>query len=146
MTGTSYRVPVTPIVPGSRHDGKGFAILEEMPVRSVLTNVRNGQRFAAGTRSIALRGKAWAGERTVKAVHVSVDYGQTWNVMQLTQPVNKYAWQVWSGSVTLPSDGYFEVWYRATASDDRMQPHVAPNWNPSGYGANPISRAAILVG
>jgi hypothetical protein len=27
-----------------------------------------------------------------------------------------------------------------------MQPHVAANWNPQGYGANPISRVAILIG
>jgi sulfite oxidase len=27
-----------------------------------------------------------------------------------------------------------------------MQPHLAGNWNPQGYGANPISRVAILVG
>lgn len=146
MTGTSYRVPVTPIVPGSRHDGTGFRILEDMPVRSVLTSTQNGQRFPAGTRSLALRGKAWAGERTVRAVHVSVDFGQSWTAMEVGDPANKYAWQVWSGPVALPSDGYFEIWYRATASDGRMQPHVAANWNPSGYGGNPISRAAILVG
>ncbi|MEY4794706.1 MAG: hypothetical protein RL724_1642, partial [Pseudomonadota bacterium] len=24
--------------------------------------------------------------------------------------------------------------------------HVAANWNPQGYGANPISRIAILIG
>jgi hypothetical protein len=139
-------VPVTPIVPGSRHDGKGFRVLEDMPVRSVLTNVQNGARLPAGTRTLAVRGKAWAGEKSVKAVHVSVDYGATWMAMQVAAPANKYAWQVWNGSVALPSDGYFEVWYRATASDDVMQPHAPANWNPAGYGANPISRAAILVG
>ena len=48
--------------------------------------------------------------------------------------------------MALPSDGYFEVWYRATDSEGLMQPHVAANWNPQGYGANPISRVAILVG
>lgn len=146
MTGLSYRLPVTPIVPGSSHDGRGFRILEDMPVRSVLTNVQNGARLPAGTRTLAVRGKAWAGEKTIKAVHVSLDYGATWTAMQVAAPANKYAWQVWNGSVALPSDGYFEVWYRATASDDVMQPHAPANWNPAGYGANPISRAAILVG
>ena len=48
--------------------------------------------------------------------------------------------------MALPSDGYFEIWYRATDSEGRMQPHTAANWNPQGYGANPISRAAVLVG
>jgi hypothetical protein len=27
-----------------------------------------------------------------------------------------------------------------------MQPHAAANWNPQGYGANPVSRVALLVG
>jgi sulfite oxidase len=48
--------------------------------------------------------------------------------------------------VALPADGYYEVWYRATDSQGRMQPHLPANWNPQGYGAKPISRAAILVG
>ena len=49
-------------------------------------------------------------------------------------------------AVTLPSDGYFEVWYRATDSEGRMQPHAAANWNPQGYGSNPLHRVAVLVG
>ena len=46
----------------------------------------------------------------------------------------------------LPSDGYFEVWTRATDSRGTMQPHAAANWNPQGYGANPFHRVAVLVG
>jgi len=26
-----------------------------------------------------------------------------------------------------------------------MQPHVAGNWNPQGYGANAMHRVAVLV-
>jgi sulfite oxidase len=48
--------------------------------------------------------------------------------------------------VKLPSDGYFEVWARATDSNGRMQPPVAANWNPQGYGGNAMHRVAILVG
>ncbi|TPG59660.1 molybdopterin containing oxidoreductase [Roseomonas nepalensis] len=146
MGGTSYRVPVAPIVPGSRNDGSGFRDLESMPVRSVLTNLANGTRLPAGTRGLDLRGQAWAGDRTVRAVHASVDFGTTWQEMRTDGPPNRHAWQRWSGRVSLPSDGYFEVWYRATDSDGMMQPHVAANWNPQGYGSNAISRAAILVG
>ncbi len=146
MGGTSYRVPVIPIVPGSRDDGKTFRDIHSMFVRSVLTNIPTGSRFPAGTRDLAVRGHAWAGEDTVRAVHVSVDFGATWTAMEVKPPANKYAWQRWSGTVRLPSDGYFEVWYRATDSQGRMQPHAAANWNPQGYGANPISRIAILVG
>jgi sulfite oxidase len=146
MGGTSYRVPVVPIVPGSRNDGADFVDMESMPVRSVLTNLAHGTRLPAGTRALDLRGHAWAGDKEVSAVHVSVDYGATWQAMEVKAPANRHAWQRWTGRISLPSDGYFEVWYRATDSDGRMQPHVAGNWNPQGYGANPVSRVAILVG
>jgi DMSO/TMAO reductase YedYZ molybdopterin-dependent catalytic subunit len=146
MGGTSYRVPATPIVPGSNNDGRSFVEQESMPVRSILSSHAHGTRLPAGTRALDLRGAAWAGDLSVRAVDVSVDFGATWQAMQVAAPANRHAWQRWSGRVALPSDGYFEVWYRATDSEGRMQPHAAANWNPQGYSANPISRAAILVG
>ena len=45
----------------------------------------------------------------------------------------------------LPSDGYFELWVRATDANGLAQPLVAPNWNPQGYCGNPINRVAVLV-
>jgi DMSO/TMAO reductase YedYZ molybdopterin-dependent catalytic subunit len=146
MGGTSYRVPVRPIVPGSENNGRDFTDMESMPVRSILSSHAHGSRLPAGTRGLDLRGAAWAGDLTVRAVHASVDFGATWTEMQVAAPANRHAWQRWTGRVALPADGYYEVWYRATDSEGRMQPHQAANWNPQGYGANPISRAAILVG
>ncbi|PWS38855.1 molybdopterin containing oxidoreductase [Falsiroseomonas bella] len=146
MGGTSYRMPVRPIVPGSNNNGADFADMESMPVRSILSSHAHGTRLPAGTRSLDLRGAAWAGDLTVRAVHASVDFGATWTEMQVAAPANRHAWQRWTGRVALPSDGYYEIWYRATDSEGRMQPHAPANWNPQGYGANPISRAAILVG
>jgi DMSO/TMAO reductase YedYZ molybdopterin-dependent catalytic subunit len=146
MGATSYRVPVTPIVPGSSNDGSSFRDMTSMPVRSILSSHAHGSRLAGGTRNLDLRGAAWAGDKSVRAVHASVDYGATWTEMQVAAPSNRHAWQRWQGRVALPSDGYFEVWYRATDSEGRMQPHAPANWNPQGYGGNAIGRAAILVG
>jgi DMSO/TMAO reductase YedYZ molybdopterin-dependent catalytic subunit len=146
MGATSYRVPIMPMVPGGRADNANFHDLESMPVRSVLTSHAHGTRLPAGTRTLAIRGQAWAGELSVRAVDVSIDYGASWQPMELGVAPNKYAWQRWRGSIAFPSDGYFEVWYRGTDSAGRMQPHVAPNWNPQGYGGNPVSRAAMLIG
>ena len=86
MGGTSYRVPVTPIVPGSSNDGKSFRDLEAMPIRSVVTAPANGTRLAAGTRSLALRGAAWGSVSGVARVDVSVDFGQTCRKMILERP------------------------------------------------------------
>lgn len=145
MTGTQYRVPVVPIVPGSENDGAGFRILESMPLRSVITNVANGTELPAGTRRIALRGKAWAGDLTVREVHVSTDFGQHWRPMRVNAPVNRFAWQVWEGDVEVPTHGYYEIWTRGTDGAGTMQPHVAGNWNPQGYGSNPFHRVAVLI-
>ena len=145
MTGTSYRVPITPMVPGGKADDKNFRILESMPVRGIVTSPANGARLPAGTRDINLRGAAWAGDLAVSRVDVSNDFGATWTQASLAQPKNRYDWQRWTAKVPLPSDGYYEVWVRATDSNGRMQPHVAGNWNPQGYGGNPMHRVAVLV-
>jgi len=146
MGGTSYRVPTRPIVPGSNDDGKTFRDLESMPVRAIITNPANGAKLAAGTKGLTLRGAAWAGDYTVKQVDLSLDFGATWTRAKLDKPKNKYDWQRWAAAVKLPSDGYFEVWARGTDSRGVMQPHVAGNWNPQGYGGNPMHRIAVLVG
>ncbi|BBK39828.1 molybdopterin containing oxidoreductase [Allostella sp. ATCC 35155] len=145
MTATSYRVPITPMIPGGKADPKNFKVLESMPVRSIITNLRNGSELADGTRKIPLRGHAWAGEETVKAVDVTIDYGQTWQSCAVDAPPNKYCWQNWRTEVTLPSAGYFEIWVRATDSEGRMQPPVAGIWNPQGYGGNAMHRVAVLI-
>jgi DMSO/TMAO reductase YedYZ molybdopterin-dependent catalytic subunit len=146
MGGTSYRVPVRPIVPGSNNNGADFTDLTSMPIRALLTNVAHGTRLPAGTRRIDLRGHAWAGDLTARAVAVSVDFGATWKEMEVAAPPNRHAWQRWQGAVELPSDGYFEIWTRGTDSQGRMQTHAAANWNPQGYGANAMARTAVLVG
>jgi len=146
MGGTSYRIPVTPIVPGSTNDGKSFVDMEAMPIRSIVTAPANGTRLAAGTRTIALRGAAWGGQAPVARIEVSPNAGQTWQTVTTTPPRNPFDWTRWTHSLALPSDGYFEIWARATDRHGVAQPLVATNWNPQGYGANPINRIAVLVG
>ena len=146
MTGTSYRVPNKPMVPGGRADEKDFRILESMPVRSIVTAPANGDRLPAGTREVALRGAAWAGDLTVSRVDVSTDFGQTWTQATLAPIKNRYDWNRWTATVKLPTDGYYEIWTRGTDQNGKMQPHVAGNWNPQGYGGNGMHRVAVLVG
>jgi DMSO/TMAO reductase YedYZ molybdopterin-dependent catalytic subunit len=145
MTGTSYRVPINPMVPGDKADPKNFRILESMPVRSIITNIANGTELKAGTRLVNLRGHAWAGEHTVSDVRVSADYGQTWRKAKVSKPANKYAWQTWTADLTLPTQGYYELWVKATDSTGRSQGHTPGHWNPQGYNGNAMHRIAVLV-
>jgi DMSO/TMAO reductase YedYZ molybdopterin-dependent catalytic subunit len=145
MTGTSYRVAIKPMIPGSEADDSNFRILESMPVRSIITAPANGTTLPAGTRSIAIRGAAWNGDHGVAAVHVSIDFGATWQEVNLQEQRNRYDWRRWTAALPLPEDGYYELWSRATDETGVMQPHIAGNWNPSGYGGNPMHRVAVLI-
>jgi sulfite oxidase len=145
MKGTSYRLPAAPIVPGTDHKGEGFRILESMPVKSLITSPADGTRLPAGTRELAARGHAWAGDLEVAEVWTSIDFGQTWQRAELAAPPNRYAWQRWRARVQLPSEGYYELWARAVDGEGRSQPFAAPNWNPGGYGGNAYHRVALLA-
>jgi sulfite oxidase len=146
MMGTSYRTAIKPMVPGGKTDEANFKIMESMPVRGIITNPMNGTKLAAGTRELALRGAAWAGDNDVKAVHVSTDFGATWQQAKIAAIKNRFDWRRWTAAVKLPQDGYYEIWVRATDTKGVMQPHTAGNWNPQGYGGNPMHRIAVLVG
>jgi sulfite oxidase len=143
---TSYRVAIKPMVPGDKPAEDNFRDLESMPVRSIITSPANGAKLASGTKDVKLRGAAWAGDRSVSRVDVSIDFGASWIKTELGKAKNKYDWQRWTATVKLPSDGYYEIWTRATDSAGVMQPHIAGSWNPQGYGGNPMHRVAVLAG
>jgi DMSO/TMAO reductase YedYZ molybdopterin-dependent catalytic subunit len=146
MGGTSYSTTIKPMIPGGKTDDANMRTMLSMPVRGIITNPANGTKLAAGTRRLALRGAAWDGHDGVSRVDVSLDFGATWKQASAAEPRNAYDWRRWNAEIELPSDGYYEIWVRATDSKGNAQPHLAGGWNPQGYGANPMHRVAVLVG
>jgi len=144
MTGHSYRLPRYPVAPGSTVPKEDMDIIEELPVKSLITSPGTGIEHPVAA-TLPLRGHAWSGFGDVRGMHVSIDFGQTWLPAALKQPVNKYAWQRWTAEVTFPVKGYYEVWARATDEAGHMQPMVVPGWNPEGYCNNAMQRIAIKV-
>jgi DMSO/TMAO reductase YedYZ molybdopterin-dependent catalytic subunit len=142
MTGTSYRVPRYPVAPGTVVPEEDMEIIEEMPVKSLITRPGTGIETAQ-SHSLQLRGHAWSGYGDVKAMHVSIDFGATWIPAALKRPRNKYAWQRWTAAVRFPKKGYYEVWARATDATGEMQPMIVPGWNPKGYLNNAMQRIAV---
>ena len=142
MTGTSYRVPSRPLAPGALLAEAEFVIIGAMPVKSLITHPATGQRTAA--REVDVRGHAWAGERRVSTVDLSIDFGATWARAALDPPVNAHAWQNWGASAAFPGPGYYEIWARATDSEGVGQPHAIA-WNPKGYLNNALHRVAVTL-
>lgn len=144
MTGQSYRVPKYPVAPGTEVPDEDMEIIRSMPVKSLITAPQTGVRTQAGI-PIEVRGHAWAGDRAVSAMDVSIDFGATWERAELAGPVNRYAWQHWRAEITLPEAGYYEIWARATDDAGVMQPATQPGWNPRGYLNNLQHRIAAFA-
>lgn len=142
MTGQSYRVPCKPVAPGEAVADDDMCIIESMPVKSLITFPKSGIEHALDER-LRVRGHAWAGDRRVREVFTSIDFGATWEKAKLRRPVNRLAWQQWSADIAFPQDGYYEVWARAVDDRGRSQPMVLPGWNPRGYLNNACHRIAV---
>ena len=142
MGGTSYRVPRYPVAPGQDVHLEDFEIIERLPVKSLITNPVTKSDVSG--KSVEVRGHAWSGDRTIKSVEVSIDFGASWTPADLAAPVNFGAWQNWKKTVAFPQAGYYEVWSRATDSEGATQPSAIP-WNPKGYLNNAIHRVAVNV-
>jgi len=142
MESPSYRVPCDPVQPGSFVTDDKMCIIGAMPVKSIITYPKTGG-LLKGKDQLTIRGHAWAGDKSIVKVELSIDYGSTWVSAELDPPANKNAWQHWKKILKFPAIGYYEVWARATDSDGVAQPMVPGNWNPQGYLNNASHRIAI---
>lgn len=144
MTGSSYKVPCEPVAPGEKVKDEDMCIIESMPVKSLITHPKTGAQIKEG-KSLKINGHAWAGELEVAKMEYSIDFGATWNECDLEPPVNRLAWQHFSADIEFPDKGYYEIWARATDSQNKSQPMVLPGWNPKGYLNNACHRIAVKV-
>lgn len=144
MTGTAYRVPCNPVGPGEKVKDEDMCIIESMPVKSLITYPKTGAKISEG-KKLEIRGHAWAGELEVSKTEYSIDFGATWQNCSLEKPANRLAWQHFSANISFPKKGYYEVWARATDSQNTAQPMLLPGWNPKGYLNNACHRIAIKV-
>ncbi|HLT89439.1 MAG TPA: sulfite oxidase [Woeseiaceae bacterium] len=144
MLGQSYRMPCQPVAPGAEVADEDMCIIGSMPVRSLVTYPKSGITHPAG-KALEVRGHAWAGDRSVRRLYTSIDFGATWQRARLERPANRLAWQHWKQAIEFPQPGYYEVWARAEDSEGVSQPMVLPGWNPRGYLNNACHRIAVQV-
>ena len=144
MGGQSYRVPCNPVAPGTSVPDQDMCIIGSMPVKSLVTFPESGACRPI-SEPITVRGQAWAGDRAVRDVFTSIDYGATWQRTAIEPPANRLAWQQWSTWVSPSRAGYYELWARAVDDEGVSQPVVMPAWNPRGYLNNACHRIALEV-
>ena len=146
MGGTSYRVPINPMVPGDKPDEKNFRELEfdagalDHHQPDERHHLRQGR--ARGESCAAPRGQATSRCGGSTSPPISARAGNRRSSAGRKIPTTGSAGRT---ILKLPSEGYYEIWTRATDSRGIMQPHIAGNWNPQGYGGNSLHRVAIRI-
>ena len=144
MKAPAYRLPCDPVAPGTKVKDADMCIIENMPVKSLITYPKTGAMISKGDK-LEVRGKSWTAAEQVDKVEVSIDFGESWIACKLEESANRYAWQPYSVQIDFPKKGYYEVWARATDTEGRKQPMVLPGWNPKGYLNNACHRIAVKV-
>ena len=144
MKGDSYRVPCKSVAPGAKVLDEDMCIIEEMPVKSLITYPKTGATIKEDQR-LPIKGHAWTSADEVVAVEYSIDFGVNWQACNLSKSPNRFAWQQFDAKINFPIPGYYEVWVRATDSNGDTQPMLLPGWNPKGYLNNACHRIAIMV-
>jgi DMSO/TMAO reductase YedYZ molybdopterin-dependent catalytic subunit/mono/diheme cytochrome c family protein len=138
----AYRVPRTPVAPGSVVSARETAPLQGLVVKSLITRPLDGALVAPGTTMIA--GYAWAGEDRIARVEISIDDGVSWKAARLTGQQIRYAWRRFEYAADLVDGSAHTIRSRATDARGDMQP-LAPAWNPSGYLWNAPDQIRVEV-
>jgi sulfite oxidase len=139
MNGTEYRLPTVPVAAGGPIDESKFAVITDMPVKSLIT--APAENFVAGVGEIEVRGFAWSGHVPVASVSVSVDGGASWRAADLEPEVDRFAWRRFRARFAA-APGPLAVLSRATDANGRSQPLESPAWNPRGYCNNAVHRVS----
>jgi sulfite oxidase len=137
-----YRMPNHPISPGDEVNPEDTHPLTTLDVKSVIAQPGDGSNLKS--RSLKIRGAAWAGEAAITRVEISTDGGTTWRAARLGGQQARYAWRLWEFDWHAPKAGEYTIMSRATDDQGRSQPQAAA-WNPSGYLFNAIDQVNIHV-
>ncbi len=83
-------------------------------------------------RPATLAGVAFAGDRGISRVEVSIDDGATWIAAEVHPPLSDNAWVLWHASWTPQRPGRFDVFVRATDGDGSAQSPLVSSAFPNG--------------
>lgn len=141
MTGFDYRVPTTPVTPGDPLDDLDWAVIEDVPVKSLVTHPAAGARLAVG-EAVEIRGFAWSGRVPVASVAVACD--GTWREAAVEDGDGPWAWRRFRLTWTPSREGPATLIARARDAGGRPQP-LGQAWNPRGYCNNGCQTLEVVV-
>ena len=138
MRGTNYRLPTSPVLPGEVLDEGRFAVITDMPVKSLVTKPARGFTVPVGG-VLDVAGFAWSGAIPLEAVRVSCDGGENWREAVLEEGEGVFAWRRFAAGFTIERAGPLAVLAQARDVAGNLQP-LEMTWNPRGYCNNQVQR------
>jgi DMSO/TMAO reductase YedYZ molybdopterin-dependent catalytic subunit len=121
-------------------DPKTGAVVTAISLKSIITQPEADEVLPVGRVSVL--GAAYAGEKHVDKVEVSIDKGATWQEAAFIGPDEPFAWRQWLYVFKASQPGEYTVMSRATDSEGGRQPMRAA-WNKLGYGNNGVTEHAV---
>jgi DMSO/TMAO reductase YedYZ molybdopterin-dependent catalytic subunit len=140
MRGTDYRMPTRPVRPGEPLDESQFAVITDMPVKSLVTAPAPGFSVSIGGR-LRVSGFAWSGAIPLAGVRVSCDGGASWREALMEAGEGPFAWQRFSAAFGIECAGPLAVLAQAHDVEGNIQP-LEMTWNPRGYCNNQAQRVS----
>ena len=136
MRGTDYRMPSRVVRPGDPLDENAFAVITDMPVKSLISAPLEGFTVPVGGM-LTVSGFAWSGAIPLSGVRVSCDGGTTWRAAALDEGEGPYAWRGFAADFAIENPGPLTVQAQARDVEGHVQP-LALAWNPRGYCNNQV--------
>lgn len=140
MRGTDYRMPIRPVRPGEPLDESQFAVITDMPVKSLVTAPLHGFTVPVGGE-LRVSGFAWSGAIPLEGVRVSCDGGANWVEAALEDGEGPFAWRRFVAAFGIEHAGPLVVLAQARDREGNVQP-LEIEWNPRGYCNNQVQRVS----
>jgi DMSO/TMAO reductase YedYZ molybdopterin-dependent catalytic subunit len=94
--------------------------------------------------SVMLGGVAFAGDRGISMVEVSVDGGSTWDQATLKPPASDLTWVLWAYEWKPQGPGNYVIYARATDGKGELQTSVQAGTFPSGATGYAMSTVNVV--
>jgi DMSO/TMAO reductase YedYZ molybdopterin-dependent catalytic subunit len=120
---------------------KGWSRQAKVKIVSRIDIPENNETLIS--RQTIIRGIAFAGDRGIQYVQVSIDGEKTWSLAQLAKPLSPYSWVFWKFPCTFPKAGRTRIAVRAADQYSGLQQDDLRDPFPSGTSG--IHRIEVLV-
>ncbi len=143
---TAYRIPKGkfPIIDRfTSQETETTTPITEILVNSLITNIIDGQRFAAD-QPILIKGIAWDAGYGIRGVEVSVDEGRSWKRADLGASDGRYSFRPWQITLLPRAPGRLAVAARANGAQGTSQPSDLI-FNGAGYHNNVVQKIVLEI-